>query len=1622
MAEKIDRLRETIYTALGNRDYIAAGREIARLTKLCPEEGWGLTTAMEIEQGHADKALSAWQKLAALMPQDVYTLFLRARIHHLRHEYASALVLLEPLTEQALPPVYGEKIYNLLGQCHRFLGEVKESAAAYLMAVKSADNADLARMEYSNYLFNLHYQNLPLKMEKAAAEGYNEFFSQVRALKKTQRNIQQDILHIGYVSPDLRNHVTAGFVYDLIVQADKKRFCIYIYSSGPVDTYSQQFAAAAVWRDICGLEAEETAKIIQRDHIDILVDLAGHGKGNSLPVFAYKPAPIQISGIGYFASTGLATMDYFLSDRHLAADGAQAGFTEKLLILPHSHFCYTPKKAMHLPDDLPVEKNVYITFGSFNNFSKVNDEVLAVWAEILRQVPDAHLLLKAEVFSYPESSERAKEKIAAAGIALSRVECRGVSQDYMAEYADMDIALDTFPYPGGGTSCDALYMGVPLVTLAGKSHGSRFGLSFMANLDLAELCAADKAGYIERAVMLAGDRQLLGQLHRTLRQKMESSYLMNGEKYVAEVEEAYEKVWHDYLLTKKVPVIAEWESATAKALDRGQLSRSALLLRLIDKHYGKNAYHSFLQAVQEFQGGEDDTALITIKTAISSGELTKLQLGAAYNLLANIHKKAGRRKEAAEAYRKSADYKDLSTGKLVDYSNYLLNMAFFEEDRKKNYQAALGYGKLLAEISPLPESVKYQHKKLRIGYMSADFNHHVMACFMQMFFKDYDKNIFQVYGYSLGKCDDLTAMFQENADVWRNIGGMSAEEAARIIRADEIDILVDLGGHTAGSGLPIMAYKPVPVQISGIGYFATTGLSAVDYFWVDKYTAQNGEEQYFTEKLLRLPHSHLCWQPLPEMPSYLSPLPGQRNGYITFGCLNQWDKVTDEVLSAWAQILEKLPQARLLLKAGVFDIKERRQRELARMAEKGVDTKRVIIEGRSEDYLLAYLNIDIALDTFPYPGGGTTCDALYMGVPVIALQGNSHHSRFGCSLLANAGLAETCVAASWEEYVSKAVELAKNDCLPDIRQNLRRRLEQTPVMNGKLYMRDIENVYLKLWAESLEQSKQSLLKNAPAIAEKFYQEQNWPELINFASKVYVAAENKLHLPLARFLAFAYYQQNNHIKTCYWARKALDIANDPQMGYLEASALDQLGELSKAIALAEKYLSDKGALPAEIYKLFCHLRSVAAYKLGHPEMSAFYWQSYLVDRDINMYSSYLLTFNCREITEKELYQKSKEYGNLLSNMPQFSHNAHKKHKKLRIGYISPDFRLHVMYKFYQVLLGGHSNDFTVYAYSLTTKRDEYTALCARMADVWCDIGGKTVQEAADIIYRDEIDILIDLAGHTAGGSLPIMAYKPAPIQISGLGYMATTGLPAVDYFLTDTFVDPPGCHDEYFTEKLVRLQSQFCYTPEINNLPASSGAPCKDRGWVLFGVFNAYRKFTEEMLTVWQEILTKTANSKILFKCQVFFSPAMQEEAYKRLQRAGFDMERVIFEPAVRNYMERYLDVDIALDTYPYPGGGTTCDALYMGVPVVSLYSNRHSTRFSHSILHNIGLGELAVDNRRDYVERAVALAEDRELLDILHKGLRRMMEKSPLMDRQAYMADLEKHYRELWQTYDKGEY
>jgi len=542
----LDVLRDNIFTALENGDESSAHREIARLCLHAPAEAAGLMTAFHIEMGRADEAFAAWQQLASLAPYDPYTIFLRARIYLMEGERGSALQTLAPLLDAALPAEIAEKVYNLAGQCARFLGRAADAVHYYERARDAAPDLSLRALNAGNVLFNRHYLPASPQEDRRAAQEYGSLFADIQTFDHREHRAEGRRLRIGYLSPDVREHVVLAFSYALMTALDPARFEVYVYALNPEDAYTEKVRRTAdVFRNLRRFSAEEAASSIYRDGIDILVDLAGHTAGRTLPILAYRPAPVQVSGIGYFASTGLPTADYFLADPILAAGDAAEGFTEELLVLPHSHFCWQPLHPAPVPEHSPAAGRS-VVFGSFNNFTKLNDRVLSVWAEILRRVPDSRLLLKTNVFSYADACAEAMRRIEAAGIPLDRIDAEGASADYLAAYAHVDIALDTFPYPGGGTTCDALYMGVPVVTLAGETLGSRFGASLLENIGAGALIARTEEEYISLAASLAGDAEMLDALHAGLRRMMQTSPVMDAAGYGRDLGAVYERVWAAY--------------------------------------------------------------------------------------------------------------------------------------------------------------------------------------------------------------------------------------------------------------------------------------------------------------------------------------------------------------------------------------------------------------------------------------------------------------------------------------------------------------------------------------------------------------------------------------------------------------------------------------------------------------------------------------------------------------------------------------------------------------------------------------------------------------------------------------------------------------------------------------------------------------------------------------------------------------------------------------------------------------------------------------------------------------------------------------------------------------------
>jgi predicted O-linked N-acetylglucosamine transferase (SPINDLY family) len=354
---------------------------------------------------------------------------------------------------------------------------------------------------------------------------------------------------VGFVSADFSHHPVAYFMLPLFRAHDRTAFSIHCFAqSTHADHMTADFKQLAdSWDEIAGLDDRTAAHLIRDRSIDVLFDMAGHTLNNRLGVFALKPAPVQISWAGYVGTTGLSAMDYVLADRHQAPPEDGPAYVEKIVRMPHSYVPYAPPA--YAPDvaPAPLRANGHITFGAFHNPAKINQPVLLAWAEILRGVPDARLILKFRGLDAEANQRRVKAIMGSAGVAESRLTFAGFSphREFLATYGQVDIALDPFPYSGGVTTCEALWMGVPVVTLRGATFAGRHAAGYLATVGLADLIAENRDAYIKTAIGLAADPARIEGLRTTMRSRLSQSPLLDYDGFARDFATVLRQVWRD---------------------------------------------------------------------------------------------------------------------------------------------------------------------------------------------------------------------------------------------------------------------------------------------------------------------------------------------------------------------------------------------------------------------------------------------------------------------------------------------------------------------------------------------------------------------------------------------------------------------------------------------------------------------------------------------------------------------------------------------------------------------------------------------------------------------------------------------------------------------------------------------------------------------------------------------------------------------------------------------------------------------------------------------------------------------------------------------------------------------
>jgi predicted O-linked N-acetylglucosamine transferase (SPINDLY family) len=512
------------------------------------------------------------------------------------------------------------------------------------------------------------------------------------------------------------------------------------------------------------------------------------------------------------------------------------------------------------------------------------------------------------------------------------------------------------------------------------------------------------------------------------------------------------------------PDLSEAHNNLGNALgELGALAEAEASLRQAQSLKPDHAEAAYNLAIVLWKQGRLDEAVASLQHALR----LRPEYPEAQVYLGNFYKEQGRLDEAIAAYRAALQ---LQPDAAHIHSNLILTLhyqpgydaeAIYQECRRWNQQHAEPLQKF---ILPHPNTADPQ-RKLRIGYMSAHFCEHSDSLFTVPLLSNHDHQSIATVCYAdVARPDALTHRLYGYFDVWRSTAGLSDEQAAGMVRSDQIDILVDLEMHMGNNRLLVFARKPAPVQVSWLGCTGTTGLSTIDFRLTDPYLDPPGLfDRSYSEETIRLPETFWCYDPLDGRALPVGPLPALETGVITLGCLNNFCKINDGCLALWTQVLRAVPQSRLLLLAPRG---QTRECIAARFDQAGIARARVeFADWRPRlEYLLQYNQIDFCLDPLPCGGHTTSLDALWMGVPIVTLVGSATaFGRAGWSQLSNLGLHELA-AETPEQYVSCAIQLASDlPRLQALRRTLRQRMQESPLMDGQRFARNVEQAYRQMW-------------------------------------------------------------------------------------------------------------------------------------------------------------------------------------------------------------------------------------------------------------------------------------------------------------------------------------------------------------------------------------------------------------------------------------------------------------------------------------------------------------------------------------------------------------------------------
>jgi predicted O-linked N-acetylglucosamine transferase (SPINDLY family) len=1019
----------------------------------------------------------------------------------------------------------------------------------------------------------------------------------------------------------------------------------------------------------------------------------------------------------------------------------------------------------------------------------------------------------------------------------------------------------------------------------------------------------------------------------------------------------------------------------------------------------------------------------------------------AYNNLAICLKDQGYGSEAKEAYRKALSLKeDWAAAR----SNLLFSLSLDVQTPPEELHAEhLLYGqlfepKLLDQRRPYGND-KSPERTLHIGFVSGDMYDHALTNFLEPLFKGLSARaelVLHAY-YTHIYEDAATRRLCGHFHAWNKVVDLSDEALAEKIRADRIDILIDLSGHTAHNRLLTFARKPAPVQASYLGYLGSTGLQSMDYFLCDEFWVPPGQLDWqFTEKMAYLPAA-VVFEASPHA-AEVNPLPALQNGYITFGSFNRPNKLNPSVIALWSMLLQAVPTARMVL-GGIAA--ERQEELFRRFMENGVDINRLTFFPRAniQEYLALHHQVDFCLDTFPYGGGATNANAAWMGVPTLCLAGESPASRFGPTSMHILGL-EGFIAESIDDFIARGVHWAQHiPELAELRAGLRQRFMASPMGQPQAFADDFAALLRAMWqrwcgdlppatlglgAATAAATPPDNLPAAPPETQKVAEEPPTAIETLLAQERFEEAVQPLQQAIAASPTDACLHNNlgvvlMSLQRLAEAEDALRTAMALQPGYSKAmvnlaTVLRLQGRSEEAESVCRSALASDPSDSAAWIQLGNALEAQGKSSAAQ----ACYYKADMAHepRRAVAHSNVLYLLNHDVLVEPaDLIAEHMAFGEMFEAPLRDQWPAHSNSKeplrRLKIGFVSGDFCGHALTHFLEPAFKALSTRplLELHAYATRLEEDEVTQRLRWYFDQWSQVAELSNEALAARIRADGIDILIDLSGHTARNRLLTFSLKPAPVQVGWIGYLGTSGLQAMDYALCDAHWLPQDLHAWQFTEQLAYLPSSVVFAPDALAPPVNA-LPALANGYVTFGSFNRVSKVNDGVIALWSLLMQRVPTSRILLGGITDGNRHAIEETFAA---HGIAAERIRFVPrlGMADYLQHHHLVDLCLDTFPHGGGATTAHAAWMGVPTLCLVGETPASRFGASLLLQLGLSALVATGIDDFVETGVRLANDLAQLQQIRAVLRSRFVASSLGQPQQFALHLEASLRAMWSTW-----